>query len=101
VEGSTRASAESLLTSLGIKYEIITVINDGSWASDVVTETNPGADVLVQPGVDTVILRVATAKPETSSEEPSSAPESPMPEAGTPESDGAGETGESDADGED
>lgn len=93
IEGNTRASAESLLTSLGIKYEIITVINDGSWASDVVTETNPGADVLVQPGVDTVILRVATAKPETSSEEPSSAPEAAEPEAGTPDSDGAGETG--------
>lgn len=84
IEGNTRASAESLLTSLGIKYEIITVINDGSWASDVVTETNPGADVLVQPGVDTVIVRVATAKPEISSEEPSSTPES---EASPAESD--------------
>jgi hypothetical protein len=94
IEGNTRASAESLLTSLGIKYEIITVINDGSWASDVVTETNPGADVLVQPGVDTVILRVSTAKPEISSEEPSSAPQDPAPEGGAPESDTADETGE-------
>lgn len=72
LEGNTRASAESLLNSLGIKYEIVTVINDGSWASDVVTETSPAADTPVQPGVDTVILRVASAKPEVSSADPSS-----------------------------
>ena len=98
IEGYTRASAESLLTSLGIQYEIVTVINDGSWASDVVTETNPGPDVPVQPGVDTVILRVATTKPEADSEESSSAPESAAPESSAPESaapesDAAGESG--------
>ncbi len=89
IEGYTRASAESLMNSLGIKYEIITVINDGSWASDVVTETNPGPDVMIQPGIDTVIVRVSTAKPESSSEESTSTPES--------ESDGS-EKSESDAD---
>ncbi len=75
LEGAQRASAESLLTSLGIKYEIVTVINDGSWASDVVTETNPGPDAMVQPGVDVVIVRVASAKPAESEETPENPPE--------------------------
>lgn len=102
VEGSTRASAESLLTSLGIRYEIVTVINDGSWASDVVTETSPAADTPVQPGVDTVILRVASAKPETSSSEvtsesssetepPAESESAADPESAAPESESAAE----------
>lgn len=95
LEGSTGASAESILNGLGIKYTVVVAINDGSYAEGVVIETNPGAGTLVQPGIDTVILRVASARPaESSSEQPSESQSAPASssenaEDSTSEADGA------------
>ncbi len=74
--GSTRASAEKILDELGIAYEIVNYVNDGSWAEGVVVETDPGEGGMLQPGIDTVILRVSTARP---AESDSSSSEPPPP----------------------
>lgn len=100
--GSTQASAESLLASLRIDYTIVTVINDGSWAEGVVTETDPGEGSMVQPGIDTVIVRVASAKPASSSSssetQPSSSEPSSQPEPSSSESEAPGDSQSSSGD---
>lgn len=102
IEGYTQASAESLLQSLGIKYTIVTVINDGSWAEGVVTETDPAANTMLQPGTDSVIVRVASAKPAASSSAPppsSSQAESASAPAGSSESVASSEPASSSSEG--
>lgn len=94
--GSTQASAEALLQGMNVSYTIVTVINDGSWAEGVVTETTPGEGAMVQPGITDVIVRVAGALPVSSSEPESTPPvEEPTPppaESESPaESEGTGE----------
>ncbi len=95
--GSTLTSVQSLLDGMGIDYEVVNYINDGSWAEGVIVESDPGEGGMVQPGIDKVILRVATAKPvvsESSSVQPSSsetAPPESVPDAPPAQSDADGD----------
>ncbi len=108
LEGSTRASAEALLQGMGLKYEVYTFVNDGSWMEGVVVSTEPGEGAMLQPGIDVVILRVASAPPavsSSSSEAPSSSEQTPPEQAPdtppeTPPAEGEGTEGEAGEEGE-
>lgn len=89
--GYTQGSAESMLQSLGIQYTIVTVINDGSWATGVVTETDPGEGTMLQPGIDTVTVRISSAKPADPSSSSSSVPSSSQESSSSEESSSSSE----------
>jgi len=87
LEGMQISNATQLLDGMGIKYTVVQVVNDGSYAEGIVILTEPGANTSVQPGVDNVVIRVASAKPaessSTSAEPESSQPTPPESESNT------------------
>lgn len=70
VVGQPRTAVKDLLNSMGIKYIILELENDGTYQEDYVAKTDTPEGTVLDPNKDQVVLYVAKAAPATTTAAP-------------------------------